>query len=87
MTRLVRHAIGDGWIDVTARAYSVPEALALESALKQAPPAQAFQPVAPPATTVADHATPTEDALPPAALADPEDTTEGLNCETRAVVG
>jgi len=85
--RIVVHTIGPGYITVSGRAYSIPEALALESALRQVAPARAFQPVVETAAIVAEPATvPDESELPPHAVADSEDTTEGLNVQTKAVV-
>lgn len=75
MTRFVGHRV-HGHIEVYGYAQSIPEALALEDALRNVPRGDAFQAEQRPIPEAPeDHP----------ALADAEDTTEGLNCETRAV--
>ena len=61
MTRTIAHNIGSGYIEVTARAYSVAEALAFEAAIKAVPVASAFTPDPPP--TVARELHPEVEAL------------------------
>lgn len=75
-------ATGDG-LDVRITAASFPYAANLTKLLLDAPPARAFEPVADATTTVAELPT-APDGHP--ALADPEDTTDGLNAQTQAVV-
>jgi hypothetical protein len=55
------------------------EAVAIVAAVDALPVSEAWLPQDAPEP-------PTEDTLPPQATADPDDTTDGLNCTTQAVV-
>lgn len=91
-SRPVFHKLHEGRVEVSAIAYSIPEALAIEAAIKSAPPADAFAavaeqlrdpanwPVADSTTTVADATTAEPPTVPEGhpALADAEDNTGTL---------
>jgi len=78
MTRTVGHRLHEGAIEVFAYARSLPEANALEAALKTVPKSDAYM-------GSIDIPLPEAPEGHPA-LADAEDTTDGLNAQTRAVM-
>lgn len=83
MSRYVEHTLLEGRIRTSTYAQTIPEALAIEAAIKAVPPAVAFQPVVIPEYQPLNAFDMTD--LPPAALADADDSGPVMMDQAEAV--